>query len=53
MKTLLPRIDRNVEMRPRADNKFEKWDLERILSKNFVDRDHHFHRLMLKKNINR
>ena len=29
MKTLLPRIDRNVEMRPRADQKFEKCYLER------------------------
>ena len=75
MKTLLPIIDRNVEVRPRADKKFEKWDLERTKTsfsligapgvfykkldvgyspnKNFVDRDHHLYRLMLKKNINR
>ena len=29
MKTLLPRIDTNVEMRSRADKKFGKWDFER------------------------
>ena len=36
MITLLPRIDRNVEMRPRADKKFEKCYLERTKTSFFL-----------------